>query len=103
MPTILEQSDLNEHESTLSNVTIIQVYASTSGHDDNEVDCFYQQPQEIIEKKIQRRTSWFYKGTGVLKLRRMHGQTGETFVDSTAMSRQIRKVSHFERLQPLAT
>ena len=30
------------------NVTIIQVYAPTSGHDDNEVHNFYRQLQEII-------------------------------------------------------
>ncbi|MEW8548423.1 MAG: endonuclease/exonuclease/phosphatase family protein [Candidatus Thiodiazotropha sp.] len=32
------------------NVTIIQVYAPTSGHDDNEVDNFYQQLQEVIDQ-----------------------------------------------------
>ena len=32
------------------NVTIIQVYSSTSEHDDNEVDNFYRQLQEIIDQ-----------------------------------------------------
>ena len=32
------------------NVTIIQVCAPTSGHDDNEVDNFYRQLQEIINQ-----------------------------------------------------
>ena len=32
------------------NITIIQVYAPTSGHDDSEVDHFYQQLQETIDK-----------------------------------------------------
>ena len=32
------------------NVTIIQVYALTSGHDDNEVHNFYRQLQEIIDQ-----------------------------------------------------
>ena len=36
-----------------------------------------------------------YKGIGMLKLGRMHRQTGEKFVDPTAMSRQIREVSDF--------
>ena len=33
--------------------------------------------------------------TGMLKLGRMHRQTGEMFVDPTAMSRQMREVSDF--------
>ena len=32
------------------NITIIQAYAPTSGHDDSEVDHFYQQLQEIIDQ-----------------------------------------------------
>ena len=32
------------------NITIIQVYAPTSGHDESEVDHFYQQLQETIDK-----------------------------------------------------
>ena len=32
------------------NITIIQVYAPTSGQDDSEVDHFYQQLQETIEQ-----------------------------------------------------
>ena len=32
------------------NITIIQVYAPTSGHDDSEVDHVYQQLQETIDK-----------------------------------------------------
>ena len=35
-------------------VTIIQVYAPTSGHDDNEVDNFYRQLQEIIAKTSKK-------------------------------------------------
>ena len=32
------------------NITIIQVYAPTSGHDDSEVNHFYQQLQETIDQ-----------------------------------------------------
>ena len=76
------------------NITIIQVYAPTSGHDDSEVDHFYQQLQEFIDHH-QRRTFWLYKWIGMLKLGRMHKQTGERFVDPTAMLRQMREVSDF--------
>ena len=53
--------------------------------------------KEGIPKKdiLQRRTFWLYKGIGMLKLGRMHRQTGEKFVDLTAMSRQMREVSDF--------
>ena len=44
------------------NVTIIQVYTPTSGHDDNEVDNFYRQLHEIIYQ-TPRRTLWLNKGT----------------------------------------
>ena len=40
-------------------------------------------------------TRGLYKGIGMLKLGRMHRQTGEKFVDPTAMSRQMREVSDF--------
>ena len=62
----------------------------TSGHDDSEVNNFYQHLQKTID---QTRTFWLYKGMGMLKLGRMHRQTGEMFVDPTAMSRQMREVS----------
>ena len=45
--------------------------------------------------KHLRRTFWLYKGTGMLKLEGMHRQTGETYVDPTAMLRQMRDVSDF--------
>ena len=76
------------------NITIIQVYAPTSGHDDSEVDHLYQKLQETIDQ-TPKRTFWLYKGIGMLELRRMHRQTGEKFVDPTAMSRQMREVSDF--------
>ena len=37
-------------DATPFNITIIQVYAPTSGHDDSEVDHFYQQLQETIDQ-----------------------------------------------------
>ena len=38
------------------NITIIQVYAPTSGHDDSEFDHFYQQLQETIDKTPKKDT-----------------------------------------------
>ena len=76
------------------NITIIQVYAPTSGHDDSEVDHFYQQLQETIDQ-TPKKDFWLYKGIGILKLGRMHRQTGERFVDATAMLRHMREVSDF--------
>ena len=35
------------------NITFIQVYAPTSGHDDSEVDHFYQQLQETIHQTLK--------------------------------------------------
>ena len=45
--------------------------------------------------KHQKRTFWLYTGIGLLKLGRMHRQTGETFADPTTISRQMREVSGF--------
>ena len=45
--------------------------------------------------KHLRRTIWLYKGIGMLKLEGMHRQTEVTYVDLTAMLRQMREVSDF--------
>ncbi|MEW8546458.1 MAG: endonuclease/exonuclease/phosphatase family protein [Candidatus Thiodiazotropha sp.] len=50
MQTSLRQINLNPLEAASFNFTIIQVYAPTSGHDDSEVDNFYQELQEIIDQ-----------------------------------------------------
>ena len=43
------------------NITIIQVYAPTSGHDDSEVDHCYQQLQETIDK-TPKKDIWVVQG-----------------------------------------
>ena len=73
------------------NITIIQVYAPTSGHDDSEVDHFYQQLQETIDQ-TQKKDILVVQGDWNAKVGK---QTGERFVDPTAMSRQIKEVSDF--------
>ena len=56
-------------------ITIIQVYAPASSHDDSEVDYryFYQQLLETIDQTPKKDILvGLYKGTGMLKLGRMH-------------------------------
>ena len=67
------------------NITIIQVYAPTSGHDDSEGDHFYQQLQETIDQ-TPKKDMPVVQGDWNAKLGRMRRQTGETFIDPTAMS-----------------
>ena len=72
------------------NVTIIQVYAPTSGHDDNEVEHFYQQLQEIIDQTPKKDILVVQGDWNAKVWKGCTGQTGETFVAPTAMSRQMR-------------
>ena len=74
------------------NITIMQVYAPTSGHYDSEADHFYQQLHETIVQ-IPMKELWLYKGVGMHNLGGMRRQTGKTFVDPTAMLIQMREVS----------
>ena len=76
------------------NITILQVYTPTSGHDDSEDNHFYQQLQETIDQ-TPKKDILVVQGDWNAKLGRMHRQPVETFVDPTAMSRQMRKVSDF--------
>ena len=75
------------------NITIIQVYALTSGHDDSELDHFYQQLQETIDQ-TPKKDVVVVQGDWNAKVGK-HRQTGEKFVDPTAVSRQMRKLSDF--------
>ena len=54
MPASLRQTDINPPERAPFNITIIQVYAQPSGHDDSEVDHFYQQLQETIDQTLKK-------------------------------------------------
>ena len=76
------------------NVTIIQVYAPTSGHDDNKVDNFYRQLQEIIYQ-TPKKNILVEQGDWDDKIGRDAQQIGETYVDSTLMRRLMRDVSDF--------
>ena len=49
--TCIHHEQLYRLRAAPSNITNIVVYASTSGHDENEVDHFYWQLQETINQK----------------------------------------------------
>ena len=71
-----------------SHITIILFIASTSGHDDSEVHHFYQQLQELTDQ-TPKKDILIVQGIEMLKLGRMRRQARETFVDPTAIARQI--------------
>lgn len=80
------------------NITVTQVYVPPSEFDDSEVDHIYQRFQDVIgqtPKKdlmiVQKRLEW------------VHRQTGDTFVDPTAIPRQMKEASNFYGLQSLTT
>ena len=76
------------------NVIIIQVYAPASGGHD-KVDNFYRQLQEIIDQ-TPRKDILAVQVDWMVRLEGMHKQTGETYVDPTAMLRQIRGLGLLE-------
>ena len=94
MPVSLQQTDINPPEGSSFQYHHHTGLCTTSGQDDSEVDHFYQQLQATIDQ-TPKKTCSLYKGIGMLKLGKMHRQTGERFVDPTAMSRQMREVSDF--------
>ena len=71
------------------NVTIIQVYAPTSDTRTMSLTTSISNSRKSLIKHL-RGTFWLCKGIGMLKLIGMHRQTGETFVDPTAMLTQMR-------------
>ena len=78
----------------LFNITILQVYAPTSGHDDSEVDHFYQQLHETIDQ-TPKKDILVVQGDWNAKVWKDARQTGKRFVVPTAMLRQMREVSDF--------
>ena len=66
------------------NITIIQVYASTSSYDDSEVDEFYRELQSLVDQTPKQD-----KVIGMRKLEKMHKKIGEKFVDLSIMWRPM--------------
>ena len=76
------------------NITIIQVYAPTSGHDDSEVDHFYQQLQETIDQ-TPKKDIMVVQGDWNANVGKDAQADCGGFVDPPAMLRQMREVSDF--------
>ena len=59
------------------NITVIQVYASTSNAEEAEVEQFYKDPQELLELE-PKTMSFSLQGTGMKKQEvKIHGVTGK--------------------------
>ena len=86
----LPRNQLNVNYTNVSTQSCI--YINMVLNSEHELCCL-RMPASLQQTDI--RTFWLYKGIGMLKLGRMHRQTGEKFVDPTAMSRQMREVSDF--------
>ena len=65
------------------NITIVQAYAPTSDYDDNKIEEFYDQLQNVIDQD-RRRTFPLCKETGMQKWAGMLVEIGKAFVDPSA-------------------
>ena len=72
-------------------VTIIQIYAPTFGHNDNEVDNFYQQLQEIIDQTLRKEILVAQEDWNAKVGKAAQADWG----DPTALLRHLREVSDF--------
>ena len=80
-------------------VTIIQAYAPTSDYDDNEIEEFYNQLQNVIDQTPKDiLVVW---ETGMQKWARILVETGMASVDPSAIMTQMRGNSDFWNLPPL--
>ena len=84
------------------NITIVQAYAPTSDYDDNVVEEFYDQLQNVIDQ-TPKKGILLCKKTGMQKWARMLVDTGKAFMDPSAMITQMGEDSDFWCLPPLTT
>ena len=82
------------------NITIVQAYAPTSDYDDNEIEEFYDQLQNVIDK-TPKKDILVVQGDWNATWAGMPVETGKAFVDPSAMITQMRKDSDFWSLPPL--
>ena len=46
----------------LFNITVIQVYATTNNAEEDEVECFYEDLQDLLELTPKKRCPFHYRG-----------------------------------------
>ena len=83
------------------NITVVQVYSPTSGYDDNEIEEFCDQLQNVIDQTPKKRLSCYTRRLERKKWTRMLMETGKAFVDSPAKTTQMTGDLYFWSLPPL--
>ena len=82
------------------NITIVQAYAPTSDYDDNEVEEFYDQLQNVIDQTPKKGILVVQGDSNAMEWAGMLVETGKAFVDPSAMMTQMREDSDFWSLPP---
>ena len=75
-------------------------YASTSDYDDNQIEEFYDQLQNVIDQ-TPKKDILVEQGDGMQKWARLLMTTGKAFVDPSAMTKQMRGDSDSSSKLPL--
>ena len=70
------------------NIPIIQVYASTSSYDDNEVEEFYRELQSLVDQ-TPKQDILVIQGNWKAKVGKMHKKIGQKFLDLPAIWRSM--------------
>ena len=71
------------------NITIVQAYPQTSDYDENKIEEFYYQLQNVIAQ-TPKKDIFVVQGVGMQKWAGMLLETGKAFVDPSAMMTQMR-------------
>ena len=82
------------------NITIVQVYARTSDYDDNEIEEFYDQLQNVINQ-TPKKDVLVVQGDWNAKVGKDACGNWQVFVDPSAMMTEMRGDSNFWCLPPL--
>ena len=70
-------------------ITIVQAYVPTSDYDDNKIEEFYDQLQNVIDQ-TPKKDILFVQGDWNVKWAGIIVEAGKAFVDPSAMLTQIR-------------